>query len=194
MAIALSAQMMTNLVGLTSINNDMSGVQARLASGKKIDSALDNAAVYFRATSMQEKSDAYDAVNAGISAGLKNVQLANKGLDTMYSNLEGLLTQLKDAASKSIAATNNVATVGGKTFASISSSMVAAQTGTPAATSATDLADSTLFNVGDRFSISYRQADGTTRTRNFEASATAGTGTQSGVNNSADAANCALRL
>jgi flagellin len=181
MAIALSAQMMTNLVGLTSINNDMATTQSRLASGKKIDSVLDNAAVYFRAKSMEDKASAYDAVNAGISAGLKNVELANKGLSTMYDNLNGLLTQLKDAQSKSITAGAAPATAGGRAYGGATSSLVAARvppaTGTgPSVASPTDLADSSLFQVGDRISISYRQTDGTTRTRFFEAADTPAAG------------------
>ena len=110
MAIAISAQMSSNLVALTSINSDMGTTQNRLSTGKKVETVLDGAAVYFRAKALTEKAEALDPVNANISAALSNVKVANKGIDTMYDNLSGLLTTLKDAKAKSIVAATAINT------------------------------------------------------------------------------------
>jgi flagellin-like hook-associated protein FlgL len=174
--------MASNLVNLMSVNDDIATSQTRLATGKKVSSALDDAAVYFKARTLSERSDAYDLVNANITAGLKNVEVANKALDTMYSNLNGLLTQVKDAASKSIAATNNVNTTGGTAYGSATASLVGA--GLTA-----DLADSSIFQNGDRFSMTYRQQDGTQVTRYFQATSTAGAAT---LNNAGTTAGTAI--
>ena len=110
MAIAISAQMSSNLVALSSINSDMGTTQDRLSSGKKIASVLDGAGVFFRAKTLTAKAEDLNPVNANINAALSNVKVANKGIDTMYDNLNGLLTSLKDAKAKSIVAATAVNT------------------------------------------------------------------------------------
>ena len=81
------------------------------ATGKKVSSVLDGAALFFRAKTLTEKAEALDPVNANISAAMSNVKVANKGLDTMYDNLNGLLTTLKDARSKPITPVTALTTV-----------------------------------------------------------------------------------
>jgi flagellin len=174
MAITLSSAMASNLVALTSINDDIATTQDRLASGKKVQSALDDPAVYFKARTLSDRADAYDKVNAGISNALKNVTVANKAIDTMYDNLNGLLTQLKDAAAKAATSANIAQSAGGKAYGGTSTSLVGAG-------AAADLADGSLFQTGDKFAVGFKRVDGSTVTRYFQASSTAGVGAQTGV-------------
>ena len=172
MAIAISAQMSSNLVALSSINSDMGTTQDRLSSGKKIASVLDGAGVFFRAKTLTAKAEDLMPVNANINAALSNVKVANKGIDTMYDNLNGLLTSLKDAKAKSIVAATavNTATIAtGATdqrtaYLTAASMIEASPTGTA---TAGNLADSTKFQTGDTFAISFTNSSGLTTTRHF---------------------------
>lgn len=175
MAITLSSAMASNLVALTSINDDIATTQDRLASGKKVQSALDDPAVYFKARTLSDRADAYDKVNAGISNALKNVAVANKAIDTMYDNLNGLLTQLKDAAAKAASVANVAASAGGKAYGAPSATSLVG------ASDAAGLADGSMFQANDKFAISLKRADGSTVTRHFQASSTAGVGTTKGT-------------
>jgi flagellin len=166
MTVAISTQMSANLVSLMSVNSEMAGVQDRLATGKKVNSVLDGAAVYFRAKALTEKAQAYDSVNANINAALSNVKVADKAINTMYSNLDSLLTTLRDARSKSVAITN---------AASTSNATATAYTGT---TTLVDTApanndkawdNETRFQDGDVFAMSYTDGNNNTVTRYFKA-------------------------
>ncbi len=108
--VAISAQMSANLVSLMTVNDDMAAVQERLSTGKRINSVMDGAAEFFRAKTLTEKAQSYDPVNANINAALANVKVADKAINTMYDNLTGLLTSLRDARAKAITATAAAAT------------------------------------------------------------------------------------
>lgn len=172
MASALSPQMSANLVALTSINTDMAATQGRLATGKKVSTVLDGAALFFRAKGLSEKAEALDPVNANISAAISNVKIADKAISTMYDNLSGLLSTLKDARSKPITATTAINTTSGAdqrtSYAAVGSLVQAAPVG---AAPAVDVDDPSKFQTGDLFAISFTNAAGLTTTRFFEAGA-----------------------
>lgn len=182
MTVAISTQMSANLVSLMSVNSEMAGVQDRLATGKKINSVLDGAALYFRAKTLTEKAQAYDPVNANIDAALSNVKVADKAIETMYSNLDSLLTTLGDARSKAIvatavAATNNAtATAYNTSVAATASQPTLVDTG-----SAPAWTDETRFQVGDVFAISFTDAANNSVTRFFRATTAASVGVTGGA-------------
>ncbi|MGI9158771.1 MAG: flagellin, partial [Saprospiraceae bacterium] len=141
---ALSAQIVRNLAALTTTNEELDASQQRLSSGKKVTSALDGAAIFFRAQNLSERASGYDQVNTNISAALKNVQVANKAMDTMYDNLNGLLQTLRDARAKPVAAA-----------AAISATSLDTYTGGSIVDTTSNFADSSKFQVGDVFAISF---------------------------------------
>ncbi|MCZ8104627.1 MAG: hypothetical protein O9972_42865 [Burkholderiales bacterium] len=177
MTVAISTQMSANLVSLMSVNSEMAGVQDRLATGKKINSVLDGAALYFRAKTLTEKAQAYDPVNANIDAALSNVKVADKAIETMYSNLNSLLTTLRDARSKAIVATAVAAT----NNATATAYLPATGGQTLVDTGATALNDETRFQVGDVFAISFTDALNNTVTRFFRATTSASVGVTGGA-------------
>lgn len=182
MTVAISTQMSANLVSLMSVNSEMAGVQDRLATGKKVNSVLDGAALYFRAKTLTEKVQAYDPVNANINAALSNVKVADKAIETMYSNLESLLTTLRDARSKTIGVTAVAATNNATASAYNTSAAATAAQPTLVDTSSTPaLNDETRFQVGDVFAISFTDAANNSVTRFFRATTSASVGVTGGA-------------
>lgn len=175
MTAALSAQMTANLVSLMSINDSIASTQDRLSTGKKINSVLDGAAVYFKSKGLSEKAANYDPVNANIKQALNNITVASKAVDTMYDNLNGLLTQLKDAAAKTVGVFARTDVTGSATYGA----GAAAGSATGIVGNATTFSDATKFQNNDTFAIQI--VDGSrTVTRHFKASNTAGVGTTDG--------------
>lgn len=177
MTAILSAQMMASLTSLTSINTDVGVAQGRLNSGLKVASALDNAAVYFKAKGLTDKSNAYDLVNSNIKQSIDNIGVANRGIDTMYSNLDGLLTQLKDASSKSVGTLALTTTAGSEVYSGAGPAASEGQLVTSKVDGA-GFTDTSRFQVGDVFAVSIiNAANGSQTTRYFKASGSASTAT-----------------
>jgi flagellin len=171
MTAALSAQMTANLVSLMSINDSIATTQDRLNTGKKVNSVLDGAAVFFKAQGLSEKAANYDPVNANIKQALNNITVASKAVDTMYDNLNGLLTQLRDAAAKNVGVLARTNVTGSATYGA----GAAAGTATGIVGDGTMYSDPTKFQNNDTFAIQI--VDGTrTVTRHFRASNVAGVG------------------
>lgn len=128
--IVLSASVRQNLLSLQSTANLLSTTQNRLATGKKVNSALDNPTNFFTSQALDARANDINNLLDGIANGTQVLQAANTGLTS--------LTKLVDTA-KSIAQQALQATVGYSTRANIT---VTAPTGAGAlgvAGTATDL-------------------------------------------------------
>ena len=97
MAISLSDSMRASLVSLASINDDMSVSQNRLATGKKISSAADNAAVYFQAKNMTDRAVNLDTNTATMGLGLKTISAGAEGLANIKKIMSAQLSSMKNA-------------------------------------------------------------------------------------------------
>lgn len=180
MASAISSQMASNLANLMSVNSDLGATQNRIGTGKKVNTAADNAAVYFKALSFQSKSEDLGTVNADITQALSNVSVADKALTSMQKNLEGTLQQIRDARAKAVNAVLSVTTAGGQTYADAqqtggaNNQVLVRQRPAPGAAIA-DLNNAATFQEGDTFAMSIVDAQtGTTTTRFFRAASFTG--------------------
>ncbi|WP_460448600.1 flagellin N-terminal helical domain-containing protein [Alsobacter sp. SYSU BS001988] len=97
MAISLSDSMRSSLVALTSINDDMSVSQTRLATGKKINTAADNAAVYFQAKSLTDRAASLEVNNSAMSLGLKTIAAGVEGLTNIKKIMSAQLSSMQNA-------------------------------------------------------------------------------------------------
>jgi flagellin-like hook-associated protein FlgL len=88
--ITLSSRVRTNLLALQGTSDLMSITQGRLATGKKVNSALDNASAFFQAQGMSDRASTLSGLLDGISTGVSTIQAASKGLDSIYKALQAV--------------------------------------------------------------------------------------------------------
>ena len=135
--IVLSASVRQNLLSLQSTADLLSTTQNRLATGKKVNTALDNPTNFFTAQSLDNRASDINNLLDGIGNGVQVLLAANTGITS--------LQKLVDTA-KSIANQVLQSPTGYATRSTVSS--VAALGGT-----ATNLVDGTTIKSGDVLSI-----------------------------------------
>src|SRR5256885_15088993 len=117
-AIILSASVRQNLLSLQSTADLLSTTQNRLATGKKVNTALDNPTNYFTAAGLDNRASDINNLLDGIGNGVQILQAANTGL----TSLQKLVDTAKSIANQALQTTvgystkSNVATtIGGAT-------------------------------------------------------------------------------
>lgn len=86
--ISLSAGVRTNLQSLQNIASLLTTSQNRLATGKKVNSALDNPTNYFVSQALSDRASGLTALLDGVNNGISTVQSASKGLDAIYKAIQ----------------------------------------------------------------------------------------------------------
>jgi flagellin-like hook-associated protein FlgL len=81
--IVLSASVRQNLLSLQSTADLLSTTQNRLATGKKVNSALDNPTNFFTAASLDNRASDINNLLDGISNGVQVLQAANTGITSL---------------------------------------------------------------------------------------------------------------
>ena len=89
--IALSAGVRSNLQSLRGTADLLSQAQGRLATGKKVNSALDNPLSFFTAKGLNSKADSLNSLMDGMSNGIQTIKAA----DTAYNSISKSLASLK---------------------------------------------------------------------------------------------------
>lgn len=103
MAITLSSGVRTNLQSLQGISDLLNTAQNRLATGKKVNSALDNPSSFFTAQNLSDRSTKLNGLLDGINNGVSTVKAASSGLDSIYKSLQtaqGIVDSVKADAAK----------------------------------------------------------------------------------------------
>src|SRR2546429_4173417 len=140
-AIVLSASVRQNLLSLQSTADLLSTTQNRLATGNKVNSALDNPTNFFTALGLNNRASDINNLLDGIGNGVQVLQAANTGITS--------LQKLVDTA-KSIANQALQTTVGYSTKSNVSATVSGATAldlrGTTSFTSATAICR-VLYNV-----------------------------------------------
>ncbi|MDN3593088.1 flagellar hook protein, partial [Methylobacterium adhaesivum] len=104
--ITLSAATRQNLLSLQGTADLLATTQNRLATNKKVNSALDNPTNFFTADGLSSRSSSLSNLLDGISNGIQTIQAANTGL----TKLQGLTDQLKSVAQQALASANAFST------------------------------------------------------------------------------------
>ena len=97
--ITLSAATRQNLLSLQDTSALTSTTQNRLATGKKVSSALDNPVNFFTAQSLSSRSGDISSLLDGISNGVQTIQAANQGI----TSIQKLVDQAKSITSQALA-------------------------------------------------------------------------------------------
>jgi flagellin len=119
--IVLSASVRQNLLSLQSTADLLSTTQGRLASGKKVNSALDNPTNFFTAQGLDNRASDISNLLDSIGNGVQILQAANTGITS--------LQQLVDSA-KSIASQVLQTPVGYSTKSNVTSTAITGATAT----------------------------------------------------------------
>ena len=96
--ITLSTSTRTNLLSLQNTSQLIGRTQERLATGKKVNSAIDDALAYFKARNLNSRASDLQTIKDGILDGINIIRVATQGLETM----EEVLKQMKALAQSAI--------------------------------------------------------------------------------------------
>ena len=99
--ITLTASMRSNLLSLKNIATQMNKTQNILATGKKVNSAIDNASNYYQARSLTNRANDLNALLDSMSQGIQTIQTATQGLDhalTLVEQATAVATQAYETA------------------------------------------------------------------------------------------------
>jgi flagellin len=109
--IVLSSSVRQNLLSLQSTADLLSTTQNRLATGNKVNSALDNPTSFFTAQSLNNRASDITNLLDGIGNGVQVLQAANTGL----TSLQKLVDTAKSIASQVLQTTVGYSTLGSAT-------------------------------------------------------------------------------
>ena len=90
-SISLTASMRSNLLSLQNISRQVSSTQNKLATGNKVNSAIDNPSSYYTARSLNNRADDLNALLDSMGQAVSTIKAANEGIESAA----GLLEQMR---------------------------------------------------------------------------------------------------
>ena len=128
-SIALSSGMRQSLAALQMITDQQETQQLRLATGKKVNSAIDNPVSYFTASGLSNRASDLNSLLDSIGQATKVLEAADKGIKSLTS----LVTSAQGTARQALQASSTTAKVTGvNTTAYTSATTLTSLTVTPA--------------------------------------------------------------
>src|SRR5499426_3145087 len=114
--VVLSAGVRQNLLALQNTAKLMSTTQNRLATGKKVNSALDNPVNFFTSAGLQSRARDLSALLDAMSNGVKTLEAADNGITAITRTIESMQSTLlqarQDKSFKSTSYTVDATTIG----------------------------------------------------------------------------------
>ena len=95
--ITLTAGVRQNLLSLQSTADLMATTQNRLATGKKVNSALDNPTNFFTSSALHSRANDMAALLDGMATGIKTLEAADNGLTSITKAIESMQSTLRQA-------------------------------------------------------------------------------------------------
>jgi flagellin len=95
--ITLSAGVRQNLLALQQTGTLSATTQNRLATGKKVNSALDNPTNFFTSSSLSARSNDLSSLLDSMSNGIKTLEAADNGLTSITKTVESMQSTLRQA-------------------------------------------------------------------------------------------------
>ena len=99
-SVTLSTGVRQNLLSLQNIASQLTTTQQALATGKKVNSALDNASEYFTSQALDTRANNLSSLLDGISNGINTIQAANNGITAitkLVQSAQSIATQAQQA-------------------------------------------------------------------------------------------------
>jgi flagellin-like hook-associated protein FlgL len=107
--ISLTAGMRSNLLALQSTTSLLDRTQNRLATGKKVNTALDNPTNFFAAQNHTQRASDLSSRKDGMSEAIQGVQAADKGITGITALIEAAKGLIQSARSSDAAGRANLA-------------------------------------------------------------------------------------
>jgi flagellin-like hook-associated protein FlgL len=124
MEVNLSKAVRSNLLSLQSTAESMAKTQERLATGLKVNSALDNPTNFFTASSLNSRASDMSSLLDSMSSGIKTIEAADNGLSAITKTVESMQSTLRqarqDKSFKTASYAIDATTIGATTSKSIS--------------------------------------------------------------------------
>src|SRR5690242_11386757 len=95
--IVLSAGVRQNLLALQNTAKLMTITQNRLATGKKVNTALDNPVNFFTASGLQSRASDLSALLDAMGNGVKTLQAADNGLTAITNTIQSMQSTMLQA-------------------------------------------------------------------------------------------------
>lgn len=120
--VALTSALRNNLLSLQNTQRSIDATQFRLATGRKVNSALDNPLNFFRAQSFNNRAGDLSRLLDGIALSIRTIEAADKGVTALTNLLEtadSIIDEAKTAYNSvsDTVAVISVATAGGNATA-----------------------------------------------------------------------------
>ncbi len=148
--VVIGAAMRQNLLSLQGTQRAIDSTQLRLATGKKVNSALDNPQSFFQAQSLNNRAGDLTRLLDGIGQSIRSIEQADKGITALTSLINQMDSVASEANSEMLAA-SGIATVTGTKDIAQYDDLVADSGGAITATTNT-------------FAITVKETDGTSTT------------------------------
>lgn len=153
--IVLSASVRQNLLSLQSTADLLSTTQTRLATGKKVNTALDNPTNYFTASSLDSRASDINNLLDGIGNGVQILQAANTGITSLQKLVDTAKSIANQALQTSVGySTKSTATTAAVSGATASNLLGASGAATNAATTGTVNLTAGLADPGSNVTFS----------------------------------------
>ena len=95
----ISSAVRNNLLALQNTTSMQATLQNRLATGKKVNSALDNPANFFTASSLNSRASGLSSLLDGMNSGIKTLEAADNGMKAITKNIESMQANIRQARS-----------------------------------------------------------------------------------------------
>src|SRR5215471_17761463 len=155
--IILSPGVRSNLLALQNTASLMQRTQGRLATGKKVNNALDNPTNFFTAAALDARSGELSALLDQMSNGINTIQAANDGLTSITNiiqTMQATVTQARqDSSWQGQSFSVNAAAIGTSTLQQLTFS------GGAAGTTGTLTIQATDINGGNPVNVAVNAAD-----------------------------------
>lgn len=126
--VVIGAALRSNLLSLQNTQRSIDVTQLRLATGKKVNSALDNPQSFFQAQSLNNRASDLTRLLDGIGQSIRTIEEADKGI-TALSSLLDQAGAVADSAQSEILASSGFAQVTSTVDLSSAGALVAASNG-----------------------------------------------------------------
>jgi len=110
--VVLSASVRQNLLSLQSTADLLATTQTRLATGKKVNTALDNPTNFFTAASLDARASDINNLLDGIGNGVQVLQAANTGITSLQKLIDSAKSVANQALQTQVGYTKSVLTTG----------------------------------------------------------------------------------
>src|SRR4030095_9869757 len=98
--IVLSRAVRSNLTALQSTADLISTTQTRLATGKRVNSALDNPSNFFTSSSLNSRASDLSSLLGGVSNAIKTLEAADNGIKSLTKLVESAQAIARQAQQK----------------------------------------------------------------------------------------------